>query len=125
MASERYNEITGEMVKDRPRVPVTVHDIDMPFWSLVVFLVKLAFAAIPAAIIVTVVVVVVTAIVGGAIGSFGNRQGSAPIRRSGTTDICYDRSYEIWEGLAGYTEFPSLASCLASGGKPPPSTRTQ
>jgi hypothetical protein len=73
MATERFNEITGEMVKERPRVPVTVHDIDMPFWSLVVFLVKLALAAIPAAIIVTVLVVVVTAVVGGAIGSSGKR----------------------------------------------------
>jgi hypothetical protein len=26
MATERYDQITGEMVKERPRVPVTVHD---------------------------------------------------------------------------------------------------
>src|SRR5687767_11583312 len=93
-----------------PSGRVTVHDVDMPFWSMVMFLVKLAIAAIPAAIIVTIMVVVVTAFVGGAIGSFGNwtssTQGSAPIRRSGTTDICYDRSYESWEGMVGYTEFP-------------------
>lgn len=31
---------------------VTVHDVKMPFFSMVVFLIKLAFAAIPAIIVV-------------------------------------------------------------------------
>jgi TonB family protein len=44
-------------------------------------------------------------------------QGSGPVRRS-QMGICYDRSYESWEGMVGYTEFPSLESCLASDGKP-------
>ena len=48
-----------------PRVSVTVHDIEMPFGSMVTFLVKLAIAAIPAAIIVTIIIVAVSAFVGG------------------------------------------------------------
>jgi hypothetical protein len=43
-------------------------------------------------------------------------QASGLARRSGA-GICYDRSYREWEGMAGYTEFPSLESCIASGGK--------
>jgi len=46
----------------------------------------------------------------------GSPQGNAPVRRSGT-GICYDQSYDAWEGMVGYTEFPSLDSCIASGGK--------
>ena len=71
MATERYNHITGEMEKERPRVPVTVRDIDIPFVSLVVFLIKLAIAAIPAAIIVTIVIVAVSTFVGGFLLAFG------------------------------------------------------
>jgi hypothetical protein len=46
------------------RTPVTIHDIDIPFWSLVTFLVKLAIAAIPAAIIVTIIVYIAAQVVG-------------------------------------------------------------
>lgn len=34
--------------------PVTIVDFDMPIWSMTVFLVKLAIAAIPAAIIIAI-----------------------------------------------------------------------
>ena len=36
------------------RVDVVVRDVEMGFWSMVVFLVKLAFAAIPAGIILVI-----------------------------------------------------------------------
>ncbi len=35
--------------------PVVVVDIRMKFWSMVIFMIKLAFACIPAAIVITVV----------------------------------------------------------------------
>ncbi len=35
--------------------PVVVVDIRMKFWSMVIFMIKLAFASIPAAIVITVV----------------------------------------------------------------------
>jgi hypothetical protein len=43
---------------------VVVTDVKMPFLSMVVFLVKLAIAAIPAMIILTVIGAVITAITG-------------------------------------------------------------
>jgi hypothetical protein len=47
---------------DRQRVVVT--DIKMPFTSMVVFLVKLAIAAIPAMIILSLIGALVTALIG-------------------------------------------------------------
>jgi hypothetical protein len=48
-------------VSDQPSnvQAVTVTDIRMPFWSMVVFLVKMAIAAIPALIILTCIGLVV------------------------------------------------------------------
>ncbi|WP_170286783.1 hypothetical protein [Thermochromatium tepidum] len=43
-----------------PNTRVTVIDIQMPFWSMVVFMVKAAIAAIPAIFILTVISSVVT-----------------------------------------------------------------
>ena len=37
-----------------PNTQVTVVDIQMPFWSMVVFLVKFAIASIPAVIILSI-----------------------------------------------------------------------
>ena len=39
---------------NEPNTQVTVVDIQMPFWSMVVFLVKVAIASIPAMIILSV-----------------------------------------------------------------------
>ncbi len=41
---------------------VTVVDIQMPFWSMVVFMVKAAIASIPAIIILSVLFAIVTAL---------------------------------------------------------------
>lgn len=49
---------------------VTVVDIEMPFWSMVIFLVKLAIAAIPAMIILWVLGVFFTRLLGGIFGGF-------------------------------------------------------
>jgi hypothetical protein len=47
---------------DTPSQPVVIIDVRVPFTRLVLFLVKLALAAIPAAIILTVVALVLSAI---------------------------------------------------------------
>ncbi|MBL38846.1 MAG: hypothetical protein CMP07_10610 [Xanthomonadales bacterium] len=47
---------------------VTVVDIEMPFWSIVIFLVKLAIAAIPAMIILWVFGVVLALLLHGIFG---------------------------------------------------------
>ena len=44
---------------------VSIVDIKMPFWSMVVFMVKAALASIPAFIILTVIFAVLSAIFGG------------------------------------------------------------
>jgi hypothetical protein len=46
---------------------VSIVDIRMPFWSMVVFMVKLSLAAIPAFIILAVIFVAAIAIFGGII----------------------------------------------------------
>ncbi|WP_428774365.1 hypothetical protein [Vibrio sp.] len=49
---------------------VTVVDIRMPFWSMVVFLVKLAIASIPAMIILSFIFMILTMLFGGLGGMF-------------------------------------------------------
>jgi hypothetical protein len=43
---------------------VVVTDVRMPFWSMVVFMVKLAIAAIPAFILLAIIGAIATAILG-------------------------------------------------------------
>lgn len=61
-----YNLKTG--VKS-PQVisDVRIKDFDMPFWSMIVFMVKWAVAAIPAMIILAVIYAIGAAIIGGAL----------------------------------------------------------
>ncbi|MDO9566463.1 MAG: hypothetical protein Q7J15_06965 [Candidatus Desulfaltia sp.] len=47
---------------------VNIIDIKMPFWSMVVFMVKAAIASIPAFIILTIVGALVFAVLGGIFG---------------------------------------------------------
>jgi hypothetical protein len=47
---------------------VNIVDIEMPFWSMVVFMVKAAIASIPAFIILTIIGSVVFAVLGGIFG---------------------------------------------------------
>ncbi|MGD8577359.1 MAG: hypothetical protein PVG13_09745 [Thiohalophilus sp.] len=44
---------------------VSIVDIKMPFWSMVVFMVKASLAAIPAFIILTIIFAVLSAMFGG------------------------------------------------------------
>lgn len=48
---------------------VTVVDIQMPFWSMVAFMVKAAIASIPAIIILSILFAIVTAIFTAMFGS--------------------------------------------------------
>jgi hypothetical protein len=50
------------MEQQSERREIVVVDIKMPFWSMVVFMVKWAIAAIPAFIILLIVGLIVTAI---------------------------------------------------------------
>jgi len=45
--------------------PITIRDIDVPFWRIVMILIKWSVAAIPAAIIVGILYAVIFALVGG------------------------------------------------------------
>ena len=49
---------------------VSIVDVKMPFWSMVVFMIKLAIASIPAAIIVTIIFSIVAAMFSGLFGMF-------------------------------------------------------
>lgn len=51
---------------------VSVVDIKMPFWSMVVFLVKLAIASIPAVIILAILAAILSAIFGGIFMGLGH-----------------------------------------------------
>jgi len=50
---------------EEKEVRVTLKDIDIPFWNLVVFLIKLAFASIPALFVVSFIMGLVFALTGG------------------------------------------------------------
>ena len=45
--------------------PVTIRDIDVPFWRIVSILIKWSIAAIPAMIIVAILYALILAVVGG------------------------------------------------------------
>ena len=50
---------------------ITVVDIQMPFWSMVVFMVKAAIASIPAIIILSILFAIVMAIFTAMFGGMG------------------------------------------------------
>ena len=55
------------MPKDRPEVVVT--DVKIPFWSMVVLMVKWSIAAVPALIILVVIATAVAAALGAIFGT--------------------------------------------------------
>jgi len=50
---------------------VNIIDIKMPFWSMVVFMVKASIAAIPAFIILSMIGAVIMTVLGGLFGGMG------------------------------------------------------
>jgi hypothetical protein len=53
---------------DTQNSEVVVVDVRMPFWSMVVFMVKWSIAAIPAIIILVVLVAIIAGVLGGMFG---------------------------------------------------------
>jgi hypothetical protein len=51
--------------------PVTIRDIDVPFWRIVMILVKWSIASIPAMIILMLLVALLGAVVGGVLSLIG------------------------------------------------------
>ncbi len=58
--------------------PVTIRDIDVPFWRIVLILVKWSIASIPAMIILGIVVTAISFLVGGLTVSVIDLLGFAP-----------------------------------------------
>ena len=59
--------------------PITIRDIDVPFWRIVTILIKWSVAAIPAAIIITILYALIFALLGGiAVGILDSIGVSAP-----------------------------------------------
>jgi hypothetical protein len=50
---------------EEKEVKITLKDIDIPFWNLVLFLIKLAFASIPALFVVSFVMGIIFSLTGG------------------------------------------------------------
>ena len=50
---------------------VTIRDIDVPFWRIVMILVKWSIASIPAMIILMLLAIVLSALLGGLLGIVG------------------------------------------------------
>ena len=50
---------------------VTLRDIDVPFWRIVMILVKWSIASIPAMIILMLLAIVISALLGGLLGIVG------------------------------------------------------
>jgi ABC-type sugar transport system permease subunit len=51
--------------------PVTIRDIDVPFWRIVTILVKWSIASIPAMIVLMLLLALVGAVVAGVLGLIG------------------------------------------------------
>ena len=58
--------------------PVTIRDIDVPFWRIVIVLVKWSIAAIPAMIVLGIIATVISLLVGGLTMSAIDLLGFAP-----------------------------------------------
>lgn len=60
-----------KLVENNNSNEVSIVDIKMPFWSMVVFMVKAAIASIPAIIILAIIFTILGAIFGGIFGGMG------------------------------------------------------
>lgn len=61
-------------IHDRPIIPAVIIDINMPFSSMVVFMTKLALAALPAIILIVIAVIfLVAALSAGGLGYMPGR----------------------------------------------------
>tara|TARA_R110002049_G_scaffold221112_2_gene392584 strand:+ start:1054 stop:1233 length:180 start_codon:yes stop_codon:yes gene_type:complete len=56
-------------MEDNNLTEVHITDIKMPFWSMVIFMVKASIASIPAFIILSIIGTIVFSVIGGFIGA--------------------------------------------------------
>lgn len=57
------------------RESITIRDIDVPFWRIVVIMIKWAIAAIPATIIVAILYILIFGLLSGLIGGLAELGG--------------------------------------------------
>ena len=81
-----------------PAQKVTVTDIDMPFSSMVVFMVKWALAAIPAMLILVVVAAVLAGLLQGFTGGLQGGRATASDSEAGDTVAAFERDFAEWRG---------------------------
>jgi hypothetical protein len=55
-------------MEDNKPTQVHITDIQMPFWSMVIFMVKASIASIPAFIILSIIGTIVFSVIGGFMG---------------------------------------------------------
>ena len=60
-----------EVVTTKVNGNVAIVDFNMPFWSMVMFMVKAAIASIPALIILSIIGAVISVVLGGLLGGSG------------------------------------------------------
>jgi len=72
----RLLEYVNNLQNQNRNFQVKIQDINMPFWSLVGFMIKVTLASIPAAIIIAVITFLIFALLGGAFGVLGTMLGS-------------------------------------------------
>ena len=68
--NERLIGITVDTKREKSLSQVKIENINMPFWAMVGFLIKLSLASIPAMIILTVIFGILTLVLGGIFGVF-------------------------------------------------------
>lgn len=56
-------------MEDNKPTQVLITDIKMPFWSMVIFMVKASIASIPAFIILSIIGTIVFSVIGGFVGA--------------------------------------------------------
>jgi len=73
--NERLSQIQAMPIKSAPSefMHVKIEDINMPFWALVGFLIKLSLASIPAGILIGIIYLIFILIFGGIFGSLLGR----------------------------------------------------
>ena len=92
---------------NEPRSEVVVVDIRMPFWSMVIFLVKLAIASIPAFMLLTLLGFLLAALFGGLTAGVGTLKSSvggqgethASAAPAGTQQALRCRALSTWSGV--------------------------
>ena len=72
LRAELQRRAEGQRAEPRPSTQqVAITDVDMPFWSMVRFMVKWAVASIPAFVILFIIAFLITIVLAGFLGGLG------------------------------------------------------